>query len=120
MHLARLPSCACPPLPSAAAPATIRVGCSGLHARVMCRGQRSGIVVPMTQVHARIRTPDRLCADGLGQSGISLNRLAVPREIAFWLIAYVFAAVMLGPCGPRPLFSVYKRRRPCFPGILTL
>ena len=69
----------------------------------------------MTQVRARIRTPDRPCADGLGLSAISLNRCAVPREIAFWLIAYLFAAA-LGPLMaglfaqflPRPTVLVFE------------
>ena len=74
----------------------------------------------MTQVHARIRTPDRPCADGLGQSAISLNRRAVPREIAFWLIAYVFAAVMLGTVVPTPLYAIYQRQWHFSAGILTL
>src|ERR1700685_4313664 len=86
----------------------------------MCRGQRSGIVLLMTQVHARIRTPDRPCADGLGQSAISLNRRAVPREIAFWLIAYVFAAVILGTVVPAPLYAIYQRQWHFSAGILTL
>ena len=74
----------------------------------------------MTQVRARIRTPDRPCADGLGLSAISLNRRAVPREIAFWLIAYVFAAVMLGTVVPTPLYAIYQRQWRFSAGILTL
>ena len=74
----------------------------------------------MTQAHARIRTPDRPCADGLGQSAIRLNRRAVPREIAFWLIAYVFAAVMLGTAVPSPLYAIYQRQWHFSAGILTL
>jgi hypothetical protein len=35
-----------------------------------------------------IWTADRPCIDGLGQSpGIHLHRLAVPQEVAFWLVA---------------------------------
>ena len=74
----------------------------------------------MTRVHAHIRTPDRPCADGLGQSAISLNRRAVPREIAFWLIAYVFAAVILGTVVPTPLYAIYQRQWHFSAGILTL
>jgi MFS family permease len=74
----------------------------------------------MTQVHARTRTPDRPCADGLGQSAISLNRRAVPGEIAFWLIAYVFAAVVLGTAVPTPLYAIYQRQWHFSAGILTL
>jgi MFS family permease len=74
----------------------------------------------MTQVHARIRTPDRPCADGLGQSAVSLSRRAVPGEIAFWLIAYVFAAVVLGTAVPTPLYAIYQRQWHFSAGILTL
>jgi MFS family permease len=74
----------------------------------------------MTQVRARIWTPDRPCADGLGQSAITLNRRAVPREIAFWLIAYVFAAVILGTAVPTPLYAIYQRQWHFSAGILTL
>jgi MFS family permease len=74
----------------------------------------------MTQVHARNRTPDRPCADGLGQSAISLNRRAVPREIAFWLIAYVLAAVILGTALPTPLYDIYRRQWHFSAATLTL
>ena len=96
------------------------VACSGLHALVMCRRRRCGIVVPMAQANTRIRTPDRPCAEGLGQSAISLNRRAVPREIAFWLIAYVFAAVILGTAVPTPLYAIYQRQWHFSAAILTL
>jgi MFS family permease len=74
----------------------------------------------MTQVHARIRTADRPCADGLGQSAIRVSRRAVPGEIAFWLIAYVFAAVVLGTAVPTPLYAIYQRQWHFSAGILTL
>ena len=74
----------------------------------------------MTWVHARIRTPDRPCADGLGQSAISLNRRAVPSDIAFWLAAYVFAAVILGTAVPAPLYAIYQRQWHFSSAVLTL
>ena len=88
----------------------------------MCRTQRCGIVMPMTmpQVKTRARTPDRACADGLGQSAISLNRRAVPREAAFWLVGYVFAAVILGTALPAPLYAIYQRQWHFSAGVLTL
>jgi MFS family permease len=86
----------------------------------MCRRRRSGIVVPMTQANARIRTPDRPCAEGLGQSAIRLNRLPVPREIAFWLAAYVFATVILGTAVPAPLYAIYQRQWHFSSAVLTL
>jgi MFS family permease len=74
----------------------------------------------MTQVHPRVRTADRPCADGLGQSAIRVSRRAVPGEIAFWLIAYVFAAVVLGTAVPTPLYAIYQRQWHFSAGILTL
>ena len=78
--------------------------------------------MPMTmpQVKRRARTPDRACADGLGQSAISLNRRAVPREAAFWLVGYVFAAVILGTALPAPLYAIYQRQWHFSAGVLTL
>ena len=86
----------------------------------MCRRRRCGIVMAMTQVKPRARTSDRPCADGLGQSAISLNRRAVPREVAFWLIGYVFAAVILGTALPAPLYAIYQRQWHFSSGVLTL
>ena len=74
----------------------------------------------MPQVKTRARTPDRACADGLGQSAISLNRRAVPREAAFWLVGYVFAAVILGTALPAPLYAIYQRQWHFSAGVLTL
>jgi MFS family permease len=74
----------------------------------------------MTRVHPRERTADRPCADGLGQSANRLTRRAAPREIAFWLAAYVFAAVMLGTAVPAPLYAIYQRQWHFSAGILTL
>ena len=78
--------------------------------------------MPMTmpQVKPRARTPDRACADGLGQSAVSLNRRAVPREAAFWLVGYVFAAVILGTALPAPLYAIYQRQWHFSAGVLTL
>ena len=74
----------------------------------------------MTQVSSRVRTPDRPCVDGLGQSAIRLNRRAVPREIAFWLVAYVFGAVILGTAVPAPLYAIYQRQWHFSSLVLTL
>jgi hypothetical protein len=104
---------------SAASPVRL-VPCGGLHGLVMWRGRRCGIVLPMTQVNRRVRTSDRPCADGLGQSAMSLNRRAVPGEVAFWLIGYVFAAVILGTALPAPLYAIYQRQWHFSSGVLTL
>jgi MFS family permease len=67
-----------------------------------------------------VRSPDQPCADYLGQSTLRLDRLAVPREIAFWLIAYVLAVTQLGTSLPAPLYAIYQRQWHFSAGILTL
>jgi MFS family permease len=74
----------------------------------------------MTHVKPRVRTADRPCADGLGQSANRLSRRAAPGEIAFWLVAYVFAAIILGTALPSPLYAIYQRQWHFSAGILTL
>jgi predicted MFS family arabinose efflux permease len=54
-------------------------------------------------------TPDRPGADCLDYSLESgRRRLAVPRRLAFWLLAFVFAATMLGTTLPTPLYYIYQ------------
>ena len=67
-----------------------------------------------------VRTQDRPCADGLEQSALRLHRRAVPREAAFWLVGYVFAAVILGTALPVPLYAIYQRQWHFSSGVLTL
>jgi hypothetical protein len=54
-------------------------------------------------------TPDRPGADCLDyplESG--RRRLAVPRRLAFWPLAFVFAATLLGTTLPTPLYDIYQ------------
>jgi MFS family permease len=44
----------------------------------------------------------------------------VPREVAFWLVGYVFAAVILGTALPAPLYAIYQRQWHFSAGVLTL
>lgn len=68
-----------------------------------------------------IQTADRPCIDGLGQSaGIQLHRLAVPREVAFWLVAYVFGMTILGTSLLAPLYAIYQRQWHFSSGVVTL
>jgi MFS family permease len=67
-----------------------------------------------------VRTQDRPCADGLEQSALHLHRRAVPREGAFWLVGYVFGAVVLGTALPVPLYAIYQRQWHFSSGVLTL
>src|ERR1700734_1025842 len=68
-----------------------------------------------------IQTADRPCIDGPGQSaGLQLHRLAVPREVAFWLVAYVFGVTILGTSLPAPLYAIYQRQWHFSSAVLTL
>jgi hypothetical protein len=55
----------------------------------------------MTQARQGIRAPDRPCADHLDRPA-SIHRLAVPQEVAFWLVAYIFGITILGTSLPAP------------------
>lgn len=75
----------------------------------------------MTQATPGIRSPDRPCVDYLGQSaGFRLDRLAVPRQAAFWLVAYMFAVTILGTSLPAPLYAIYQRQWHFSAGVVTL
>jgi hypothetical protein len=51
-------------------------------------------------------TGDKTCADGLTESAVpARQRLAVRRPVAFWIVAYLFAAIMLGTTLPTPLYQ---------------
>ena len=66
------------------------------------------------------RSIDRPCADGLAQSALQLHRRALPRETAFWLVAYIFSTVILGTALPAPLYALYQRQWHFSSGVLTL
>ena len=44
----------------------------------------------------------------------------MPREVAFWLVGYVFAAVILGTALPAPLYAIYQRQWHFSSAVLTL
>jgi MFS family permease len=44
----------------------------------------------------------------------------VPGEVAFWLVGYAFAAVILGTALPSPLYAIYQRQWHFSSGVLTL
>ena len=94
---------------------------SGLHDLVMWRERRGGSLSSMVRASQGIQTLDRPCADGLDSSaGIRLQRLAVPREAAFWLVAYVLAITILGTSLPAPLYAIYQRQWHFSSAVVTL
>ena len=48
------------------------------------------------------------------------QRLAEAREVAFWLIAYVFAVTMLGTTLPTPLYVIWQSQWHFSSGVITL
>jgi MFS family permease len=63
----------------------------------------------MVTVQTPSRTPDQPCVDCLDPSPAAGRRdPAVPRRVAFWLMASVLAAVMLGTTLPTPLYVIYQ------------
>jgi MFS family permease len=68
-----------------------------------------------------LQMPDRPCADCLdGPASLPLHRLAVSREVAFWLVAYAFAIIIMGTALPAPLYAIYQRQWHFSAGVLTL
>ena len=63
--------------------------------------------------------PDRPCIDCLEEAPVRRTGAGVPRA-AFWLLAYLFAAVMIGTTLLSPLYVVYQAEWHFSSGILTL
>jgi hypothetical protein len=75
----------------------------------------------MTSVRERTQLADRPCVDYLGQSaGFPLNRLSVPRQVAFWLVTYIFGINALGTSIPAPLYTLGQRQWHFNSGVVTL
>jgi MFS family permease len=67
------------------------------------------------------RASDSACIDYLGHSpAAGRARLAVPRRAAFWLLAFVFAATMLGTTLPTPLYVIYQAQWHFSPALVTV
>jgi MFS family permease len=67
------------------------------------------------------RAPDSACIDCLGHTpATGRGRLAVPRRVAFWLLAFVFAATMLGTTLPTPLYVIYQAQWHFSPAVVTV
>src|SRR6201985_2510550 len=71
-------------------------------------------------VQAPGRIPDRPCADCLDVPPAERSRPAVPRRAAFWLLALVLAATMLGTTLPTPLYDIYQAQWHFSAAIVTV
>jgi MFS family permease len=66
-------------------------------------------------------TPDRPCAECLTQTGAPVRRRPTARgSVAFWIVAYLFATVMLGTTLPTPLYVVYQAQWHFSSGLTTV
>jgi MFS family permease len=74
----------------------------------------------VSAVEAPVRMPDRPCADCLDQSPAEGRRPGVPGRVAFWLLAFVFAATMLGTTLPTPLYDIYQAQWHFSAAIVTV
>jgi MFS family permease len=62
---------------------------------------------PATDAPSRI--PDQPCVDVLDHSvAAGHRRPAAPRQAAFWLLAFILTAAMLGTTLPTPLYDIYQ------------
>jgi len=63
----------------------------------------------VTSARARSRLPDQPCVDCLEPSpGAGRGGLTAPRQVAFWLVAFVLTATMLGTTLPTPLYDIWQ------------
>ena len=58
--------------------------------------------------HTPSRTPDSAWNNWLDEAAGGRRRRATRRRLAFWLLAFVFAATMLGTTLPTPLYDIYQ------------
>src|SRR6266699_3627771 len=80
-----------------------------------------GAILNMVTARAHQRTPDQHCADCLDHSlGAGRRKPAVPRRGAFWLVALILAATMLGTTLPTPLYVIYQAQWHFSAAIVTV
>jgi hypothetical protein len=66
-------------------------------------------LVVMVTTQAPSRAPDQPCADCLDHPPAAGRKSpATPRRVAFWLMAFILTATMLGTTLPTPLYVIYQ------------
>ncbi len=69
---------------------------------------------------SRSKSAGNPCFDSLDKATpVDNPLLAKPHEVAFWLIAYVFAATMLGTTLPTPLYVIWQSQWHFSSGVVT-
>jgi MFS family permease len=80
-----------------------------------------GAILNMVTAPADRRTPDQPCADCLDHSlAAGRTRPAVPRRVAFWLVALILTVTMLGTTLPTPLYVIYQAQWHFSAAIVTV
>src|SRR6266568_6148627 len=80
-----------------------------------------GAILNMETARGYRQTPDQPCADCLDHSlAAERSRPPVPRRVAFWLVASVLAATMLGTTLPTPLYVIYQAQWHFSAAIVTV
>jgi MFS family permease len=75
----------------------------------------------MTREQSSGRAPDQPRVNGLDDSPAAEHgRRAAPRQLAFWLLAFVLMATMLGTTLPTPLYDIYQDRWHFSAGMVTV
>ena len=75
----------------------------------------------MAPPQAPAQIPDSARVGGLDHPPAAVRRrLAVPRRAGFWLLAFVFAAAMLGTTLPTPLYVIYQAQWHFSAAIVTV
>jgi len=79
-----------------------------------------GLPQALTRRAAGVATPDQPCAECLAETEAPARRRpAIRRPVAFWIIAYLFAVIMLGTTLPTPLYVIYEAQWHFSSGITT-
>jgi MFS family permease len=68
---------------------------------------------------AGVPTPDQPCADCLTGAEAPARRVTIRRR-AFWIVTYLFVAIMLGTTLPTPLYVIYQAQWHFSSGITTV
>ena len=69
----------------------------------------------------RSKSSGKPCFESLDEAiAVDSPPIAQPHEVAFWLIAYVFAATMLGTTLPTPLYVIWESQWHFSSGTVTL
>ena len=69
----------------------------------------------------RSKSSGKPCFESLDEAiAVDGQPIAQPHEVAFWLIAYVFAATMLGTTLPTPLYVIWESQWHFSSGTVTL